>query len=472
MLRFDEGKFEIRSLTAGDKTARFRAYEGIVYCERPVDDIQRLNLYVPEAYYRGEGINGYSLKTAPIFVPNTVGGYMPGAAMVPGVNSFDGQPNSALKALLHGYVVCCPGIRGRTSGCEGRRTGRAPALIVDMKAAIRYLRFNRDIIPGDTDRIITNGTSAGGALSALAGATGNSPDYDEYLREIGAADAPDDIFAASCYCPIINLEHADMAYEWLFNKEHTFHRLRFEPENGVPKFVPVTGELTDEQISISDELCAAFPGYLNSLGLHDEAGNPLTLEADGTGSFREYVKRFVIESANRELETRTASTVLSRLAVPESAIEQQDYLIYENGRVIDLNWDGFVSRITRMKAVPAFDSLDLNSPENEVFGTSEIHARHFTEAGLKYGKAGDMADPHQVALVNPMNYTGNCGTARHWRIRHGAFDRDTSLAVPVLLSAALRAAGCDVDFALPWGLPHSGDYDLEDTFRWIDGLHN
>ena len=30
--------------------------------------------------------------------------------------------------------------------------------------------------------------------------------------------------------------------------------------------------------------------------------------------------------------------------------------------------------------------------------------------------------------------------------------------------------GYDVDFFLPWGLPHSGDYDLEELFDWIDGI--
>ena len=97
-------------------------------------------------------------------------------------------------------------------------TGRAPALIVDMKAAIRYLRWNKDLVPGDVEKIITNGTSAGGALSALAGATGNAKEYEPYLKAIGAAKARDDIFAASCYCPIHNLENADAAYEWLFEK--------------------------------------------------------------------------------------------------------------------------------------------------------------------------------------------------------------------------------------------------------------
>ncbi|MDA3801451.1 hypothetical protein PF585_04930 [Lactobacillus delbrueckii] len=28
----------------------------------------------------------------------------------------------------------------------------------------------------------------------------------------------------------------------------------------------------------------------------------------------------------------------------------------------------------------------------------------------------------------------------------------------------------EVDFALPWGIPHSGDYDLDDLFAWIDQI--
>lgn len=32
-----------------------------------------------------------------------------------------------------------------------------------------------------------------------------------------------------------------------------------------------------------------FPAYVNSLGLKDENGDPLTLDADGEGSLKEYV---------------------------------------------------------------------------------------------------------------------------------------------------------------------------------------
>ena len=64
------------------------------------------------------------------------------------------------------------------------------------------------------EKIITSGTSAGGALSALTGATGNCEDYEPFLKAICAADERDDIFAANCYCPIHNLDNADTAYEW------------------------------------------------------------------------------------------------------------------------------------------------------------------------------------------------------------------------------------------------------------------
>jgi hypothetical protein len=75
-------------------------------------------------------------------------------------------------------------------------------------------------------------------------------------------------------------------------------------------------------------------------------------------------------------------------------------------------------------------------------------------------------------MMNPMNYVGAKGakTAPFWRVRHGAVDRDTSLAVSVILATALRSAGYAVDFALPWDRPHSGDYDLPDLFAWIESV--
>ena len=106
---------------------------------------------------------------------------------------------------------------------------------------------------------------------SLMGSTGNHPDYEPYLQALGAADAGDDVFAASCYCPIINLEHADMAYEWEFCGVNDFHRANMKmDEGGRPVFTPVDGEMTEEQIRVSVEEKALFPAYVNSLGLKDE----------------------------------------------------------------------------------------------------------------------------------------------------------------------------------------------------------
>jgi len=177
-----------------------------------------MNIYVPTQYYEGKSVGAYDAKTAPIFLPITIGGYMPGRPGTPG--GFGGRGGSGgpggfggrggpggfggpgggrgpggpggpgggaiAIALLKGLFVAAPGARGRTlQDASGQYTGKAPACIVDLKAAVRYLRHNAGLIPGDIEKIICNGTSAGGALSALSGATGNNPDYEPYLKASG-----------------------------------------------------------------------------------------------------------------------------------------------------------------------------------------------------------------------------------------------------------------------------------------------
>ncbi len=484
-LCFKPESYEVKTCELDGRKITYRAYEGLEYCADPADPIQKINIYVPEALAQGETVNGFTLKTAPIFMPNTVGGYMPGPADMPG-RDFLGRSNAVFEGLCHGYVVACAGLRGRTTGMatdeffvgskteknvaeNGKLTGRAPALIVDMKAAVRYLRHNKDVIPGNTERIITNGTSAGGALSAMAGASGNSKDYEPYLRAIGAADERDDIFAASCYCPIHNLEHADMAYEWLFQGESDFRKMEFKEVDGKVKPVPVSGRMTEKEEALSVELKKLFPAYLNSLKLKDAEGNLLTLDEEGHGSFEELVKKYIISSAQWKLDHPEEE--IRQMAVPESDIRRQESLTIAGGKVTAVDLPAYVKTITRMKKTPAFDAVDLGSPENEEFGTETVFARHFTSFSKEHSEVnGDMAEEAVIKMLNPTRYIGEADTAKYWRIRHGSFDRDTSLAIPVILAVMLENAGCQVDFRLPWGLPHSGDYDLPQLFAWIDGI--
>jgi hypothetical protein len=484
-LNFNPDKYEIQTLTYNGKEIRVRAFEKIVYVEKPVDTTyQVLNFYVPEEYYRNKSINGYNAQNAPIFFPNQVGGYMPAEPGSTKANSFrppinggvandnnqqrpqggmpggfeDKKENTILKALSHGYIVASAGARGRTNkNKDGKYYGKAPAGLVDLKAAIRYLKLNDREMPGDASKIISNGTSAGGAMSALLGATGDNPDYLPYLKEIGAAETSDAIYASSDYCPITNLDHADAAYEWQFFGVNDFKKGGpFGPQAGA-----ATETLNQRQQQVSADLKNAFPAYVNSLKLKDEKGTLLTLDNSGNGSFKEFLKKTVIASANKALK---AGTDLS----------QRTFLTIKNGTVTGINWEGYVRYMQRQKTPPAFDALDLSAAENIEFGTEIINAQHFTGYSLKNSTVTNtvIADKQIVRMMNPMNYIGDARTktAKYWRIRHGSKDKDTGLAISAILATRLTNKGYHVDYALPWDKPHSGDYDLDELFQWIDQI--
>ncbi len=463
-MKFDKNNFTVKELTIGEETIRYRAFLNLVYVEKPVNpEYQKMHIFAPEVYYEGGERNGYKLETAPIFMPNQVGGYMPGKTEEPGFSKFEpGKANTIFKALAHGYVVAVPAIRGRVQKDEkGLYNGKAPACIVDYKAAVRYLRHFAGELPGDVEKIITNGTSAGGALSSLMGTTGNHPDYEPYLKALGAAGERDDIFGASCYCPIINLDHADMAYEWQFQGINDYHRMNMEMnEGGRPSFTPVDGEMSQVQIKASREEAALFPAYLNGLKLQDGDGKELTLDENGEGSFKEYIKGVVLDSAQKALEKG-------------EDLSDKKWLTVENGRAVSMDFGEYVKDITRMKTAPAFDDLTMDSPENDLFGNEEINCRHFTAYSRGNSLAGGgMAEEHIVKMMNPMCYAGDekADKAKHFRIRHGERDRDTSLAISAMLTLKLRNGGYDVNYHSPWDTPHAGDYDLDELFAWIDGI--
>jgi hypothetical protein len=468
-LKFDHEKYVTQTLAVEGKTIIVRAYENIFYVARPADTVyQKLNVYIPEEYFTGEIINGYNSQTAPIFFPNQVGGYMPalpasaatspGREMPQGGGGMMGGPrqSAVLLALSKGYVVASAGARGRTTrNTDDIYTGKAPAGIVDLKAAVRYLKYNDQIMPGDAGRIISNGTSAGGAMSTLLGATGNHPDYEPYLEELGAAEADDNIFAVSAYCPITNLDNADMAYEWQFNGINTYKKRGAMQGNAQEASV-----LSDAQVIASKELKDLFPGYINGLNLRDRNGGLLTLDQNGNGTFKEFVKSYVIASAQKALDGGTDMSKYSFLTV-------------DNGMVSQIDFGAYVEYLERQKTPPAFDAFDLSSPENQLFGNESVDKQHFTQYALENSKEnGLMADKQRVKMMNPLYYIGKpeSKTAEYWRVRHGTKDKDTGLAVSVILATYLRNKGFNVNMEFPWDIPHSGDYDLSELFDWIDNI--
>ena len=474
-LAFDAKNYESMSTTVDNKEIKYRAFEYIPYVANPIDiDQQYMNIYVPEEYFNNGTINGYNTQTAPIFMPNTVGGYMPSQAMTPKMEN--GKPNSVLYALSRGYVVASPATRGRTNkASDGNFIGKAPAVIVDLQAATAYLHANDSAMPGNANRIITNGTSAGGAVSLLQGAAGNSSDFQPYLQALGAATAATNIYAVSAYCPITNLDAADMAYEWSYKGITSFNKVTMGqgelPQANVggnaapPQRTIQRVNLNADDVAYSNLLSEHFPEYVNNLQLHDSMGRVLKLDKNGNGTFKNYVKAFIIDAANK---AQAKGTDLSK----------HTYLVRDNktGAIKDINWEAYNQFVSRSKAPGAFDSRSNDSGENNLFGTSTTDNNHFTITAALHDTTSNqnvyVENAKIVTMMNPMNYLGSpaATNAQFYRIRYGTADSNTSIAIPLIVGTRAQNLGYQVDMATPFDVDHSGDYDLDELFNWMDNI--
>jgi len=491
-LAFDANAGVKSKMTAYDGTeVSYTAYERLFYVTNVEDSTyQFLNVYVPDG----------ATQQTPIFLRTYVGGYMASPAAQPQAGDATGR------ALKEGYVVVIPGTRGRNSSIvpdkqyakthKGMKkgqtvyTGRAPKAILDLKAAIRYLRHFDRQMPGDAERIITDGTSAGGAMSALMGATGNNPEYAELLKAMGAADERDDVFASVCYCPIIDLEHADMAYEWLYQQTDSRQ------------------SLDDTHKQMTKELAALFPAYVNSLNLKKPDGTPLTAD-----NYLDYLKSEIIRAAQiaknagadipDSIGFSFTSEAGGMFAAPINGgmrpqMQGDKRPMMQGGQppmgmrpmrggkrqvgeyITDLDMQKYLNYVVStqaLKSVPAFDSqiegVNNASGENEEFGNETGSSVNFSDyTAQKNGTTISDAIRQNVRLMNPMSFIGDGKTsvAPHWYIRHGARDRDTAFPVPLNFATKLQNAGKDVDFLLAWNRPHSGDYALDELFEWMNKI--
>ncbi len=285
-----------------DEAAKLYYQLGVKYAATPAaPDYETLNVYVPAAYFdataNGDGtytvtvnttgtVHGYTSATAPVVFPLETPGYAAQQA------SPDYSSDGITTFTNEGFVYVFAGMRGRNNGTNSDGSafaGGAPWGITDLKAAVRYVRFNSDVIPGDKDEVYTGGMSGGGAQSALMGATGDSDLYTPYLESIGAAMKSKDgqalsdaVTGSMDWCPITNLDFGDEAYEWNMGQFAS---------TGVRE----AGTWTE---ALSKDLASSYPSYLNKLGLVDQNGNALTLESsDGgiyqAGTYYDYLKSVV-----------------------------------------------------------------------------------------------------------------------------------------------------------------------------------
>ena len=397
---------------------------GIAYCTDPADEAyETLAVYVPGAYMKatdnGDGtytcelddegkVGGYTSKTAPVVFPVNTAGYSAQASQT------EYNYNEASSYLKAGYIYVY-------AGCRGRENGGSPCGVTDLKAAIRYMRYNDDALAGDSEKVFTFGHSGGGAQSAIVGASGDSELYYEYLEKIGAVMETDDgeyisdaAYGTMAWCPITNLDTADAAYEWMMGQYSD------------------SGTRSDDTwtSALSDDLAESYAEYINKLGLKDSDGNTLKLEASdksiyASGSYYEYLKDTIETSLNNFLSDTefpyTASSgdmggmsgaapsgeapsgeapsgdapsgsSMTGSSSGETYESAQDYIdsLNEDGEWIKYDADTNTATITSVedfvkhcktatKDVAAFDALDRSQAENKVFGTDDGEGLHFDQ---------------------------------------------------------------------------------------------
>jgi hypothetical protein len=432
--------------------------------------------------------------------------------------SLDYNAAAAAAALKAGYVVVDVGTRSRGIRAEdGRWAGKSPSAVVDVKAAIRYLRLNDTSISGSAERIILTGHSGGGALTAAVAASGNSADYLPYLAEIGAAGVSgstssikDDVFAAVAYSPINNLANIDTGYEWQYNA--------IRDDSNTPALNAIAYS-AGKQPAASAALAAAFVPYLNGLKLKRIDGSALTdanLPAAITAELKSEIERQIVKDPVSVPALGGKFKVIKVSGAPPVASTEEvvnDWLTLSGSgataTVAHIDYTKFLrfqatnltinppTTARRLKPAPSFDTVGVTdmapwalSGESNLFGNEFYAYSNYTEWSWNNnttkgdgsgtddtGKAwkdyisGNTALANQIKLVNPVDYLTSTGSnpAPYWYVRHGMLDRDTALSMQVLLQHAIKnhSAVKDLNFKLPYLLGHTGYADLQESFEWI-----
>lgn len=419
-LTFDTGSGVTNTLVMpSGKAVEYVAYERLYFVGNVEDSAcQYMNVYVPK---------GATQKT-PILLRTYAREDRPQEPTEPTGLDATGR------ALAEGYVVAIP----------GGRFASAHVQLLDLKAAVRYLRLFDKKMAGSAERIIADGTGVGGALVSMLGTTGNHPDYEQQLEEMGAADKKDDVYACICYSPLLNKEQEDQAYEWLFNCTNN-----------------QTRPLTAEQAMRSNELAAQYASYLNSLELKNPTDGTL-MKAD---NFRSYIKWQLIKAAQTAKNAGalipdsigfTFSDVAEELSTSQAATPAPQQLTTEERLRNAAKYLNSPRQGRKVEAKPVGEylvNLDIETYLNFLASTQRMK---------EPAEAGDRAMAYNVE-------TGDrtAQTAPHWYIRHGAMDCQTSFATTTAFAVKLQNQGKEVNFLLAWNRTFGGDYALDELFDWM-----
>ena len=449
---------------------------GVAYCETPADErYEQLAVFVPGAYMEatdnGDGtfacqpsesakLGGYSAQNAPVAMQIFTPAYAAAEAMT---EEFVSQRMSSIESIAN---VTSQGIIYVAPGCRGINEG-APAGVADLKAAIRYLRYADDVLPGDAESLFVFGMSGGGAQAAILGASGDSALYDPYLEAIGAVQGvSDSVKGAMAWCPVTNLGTANAEYEWMMGCTRK--------------------DRSKEDQAISDGLANAYAKYVNSAGFKDENGKSLTLTESGdgiyqAGSYYGYVKSVIEGSLNHYLSDMKLDSVSAQKYI-DSLNADKKWISYDKNTetAAITSVADFVSHCKTASDTPL--AFDWPNTYNTLFGYGDGKGAHFdsiladvlTQLDSPY--AGEYIDDlkktdsfgygvkQRVDMYTPLYYLmeseDGCGSAKvapYWRIRSGIEQKTNALTTEINLALALgNYDGVEsVDFETVWAQNHT-----------------
>lgn len=298
---------------------------------------------------------------------------------------------------------------------------------------------------------------------------------------------PDNVYAAQLYCPIADMENADLAYAWWW--------VDLADLGGTYR-----GSMTDFERRLQELEAEAYIAYLNGLNLKAADGSALTLTGLRSGSYYDAILQNVSDALN-------AMAAAGEIDPGEAYPDSGDWLT-QNG---DGSWSvtdmaGFMVGTglvnNRNKAIPGFDPLD-KSAENDAFGYPEDESVHFSrsvaqilsdnyeelsqldgfdaelvDAYITDALTGEKADTiyEQANLLNATEILlGSDGLnavdpARYWRDRSGTADQHTSFSVGYNILLAAQMLGRDVDYHLVWNMGH-GSNEWTSTGTFIDWIN-
>ena len=481
----------------------FEVYQG-VYINSKITNLenQTMLIYAPSEYFDVDddgnvlGINykntknGYTANTAPIIFLNECGGWR------------SSSPRSCETSYIDQgfvYVTCGARSRDAMSSDNALHTGKAPMQMVDLKSGVIELRANSSVIPGDKNKIISIGTSGGGQMSSILGASGDMKEYYPYMYEAGAlgvvknadgtysSKVPDSIFAAQNYCPIADIENADLAYAWWW--------VDLVDDGGI-----YNGSITEFEKRLQELEANEYIKYLNSLHLKDEYGNELTLTGLRSGTYYDEILNNISDALNKYIESVENVTITE---------DDKNWLTKDkDGNYIVTDMKGFMIGTglvnQRNKAIPGFDTKD-KSAENNAFGKPEQDTVHFSKSVAKIMKDNydelsklsgfdkeqvdayidDALDGENATYINNQTNFLNAthillgvnglkivNPVKHYRNRSGTADQHTSFGVGYNILVAAKMKGIDVDYSLVWNMGHgSNEGTSTGTFiEWVNKI--